>query len=337
MKRLALLLTVFLAIPSAFAQAPDLKSFQTGFTTFAEAVAPTLSYNATVGGAWSDAYIGGFPHLGAGIALGFTSVPLDDVKALLGTMQITNVPQALETLGLPIPAMAVAAKLGGFFLPFDVGLKGMIVPEGAKSTLAAATGLQVDYLLFGGNIRYALIEEGLLLPDLSIGAGYKRLSGSVRMPLGIDAQSFTFATPDSVSHTLAVTKPDLELGWTTDSFDFTVQASKSILFIEPYLGLGLSIGNSAVKGGVRSAMTYDGAPVTDAQVEQLKTDLAAAGIAMPDLSATGFLFGADSAAPVFRVYGGVSLSLFIIKLDLGATYVPQTGSLGGQVLTRIQF
>lgn len=336
MKRIALC-TLFAMLASAsWAQSPSLATFKTGFEAFAGQVAPTLSYNATVGGAWSDAYIGGFPHFGVGAALGFTTVPLADVTTLLGTMGVTTIPAQLQALGLPIPAVALAAKLGGIILPFDIGLKGMMIPDGVKAGLASS-GVTLDYTLIGGNLRYAILKQGILLPDLAIGAGYNRLSGSVAMPLGIESQSFTFTTPDSAPHTLAVTKPNLALGWTTDSFDFTVQASKSILFIEPYLGVGLSVGRSSVTGGVKSAMTYDGAPITDAQVAQLKADLAAAGIAVPDVSAAGFLFGAENASPVFRVYGGVTLALFVLKLDTGVTYVPQTGSLGGQAMIRIQF
>lgn len=289
-----------------------------------------------MGGAWSDAYIGGFPHFGAGAAVGFTTVPLADVKALLGTMGVTTIPAQLEALGLPIPAVAVAAKVGGIILPFDVGLKGMMVPDGVKASLASSTGVTLDYTLIGGNVRYAILKQGILLPDLAIGAGYNRLSGSVAMPLNIPSQSFTFGE-GADAHTLAVTDPDLKLAWTTDSFDFTVQASKSILFIEPYLGVGLSVGTSRVKGGVESAMTYDGTVITPEQAETIKQQLKDIGIDVPELSAAGFLFGAENASPVFRVYGGVTLALFVLKLDTGVTYVPQTGSLGGQAMIRIQF
>lgn len=259
------------------------------------------------------------------------------MTALLGAMGVTDVPAQLQAMGLPIPAVALAAKLGGIILPFDVGLKGMMVPDGVKASLASSTGVTLDYTLIGGNVRYAVLRQGILLPDLSIGAGYNRLSGSVMMPLDIGSQSFTF-NDGTQDHTLAVTTPNLALGWTTDSFDFTVQASKSILFIEPYLGVGLSVGKSAVKGGVKSEMTYDTVKVGDEQVKKIKEDLAEAGIAVPaELSAAGFLFGAENASPVVRVYGGVTLSFLVIKLDTGVTYVPQTGSLGGQSMIRIQF
>lgn len=322
---------MMLAVAGAWAQ--DLTTFQTGFTTFAGELAPTLSYNATVGNNWSDAFIGRFPHLGVGVAVGATTVPVASMTALFSSMGIA-LTAALDTYGLPIPAAALSAKIGGFILPFDVGLKGMILPESLRTTLAEA-GIDAEYTLFGGNIRYAVLKENILFPDISIGAGYNRLAGAIVTPLGVTGQSFTF-NDGTTNHTLAVTDPDLALRWTTDSYDFTLQVSKNLLFIRPYLGAGYSMGTSSVKGGIESALTYDEAPVTAAELDTIKTALAAASIAVPDLTAEGFMFGKESTEPALRVYGGVSIALIIIHLDLSATYVPATESLGASAMIRVQ-
>ena len=79
------------------------------------------------------------------------------------------------------------------------------------------------------------------------------------------------------------------------------------------------------------------AQATDAELAELETALAAAGIDVPELSADGFYFGAEDNAPVFRVYGGLSLSLFFLDLDAQAIYVPLTSSLGAQVMLKVQF
>ncbi|MBN2874827.1 MAG: hypothetical protein JXM71_07010, partial [Spirochaetales bacterium] len=183
MKRFVIVAMMALFVAGAWAQDPSLADFQAGFTTFAGELAPTLSYNATVGNAWSDAYIGGFPHFGAGVAVGATTVPADSMTALFDAMGIA-LPAELAQFGLPIPAAAISAKIGGIILPFDLGLKGMILPESVMSNLAAS-GITADYSLIGGNIRYAVIKENLLLPDVAIGAGYNRLSGSLGMELDV--------------------------------------------------------------------------------------------------------------------------------------------------------
>lgn len=334
MKRIAIVIRLALVAAGAWAQ--DLEDFQTGFNGFATALAPTLSYNATAGNNWSDAYIGNFPRFGVGAAVGFTSVPIGELTTLVESIASgVEIPEALSSLGLPVPSAALSAKIGGFILPFDIGLKAMMLtPEMTASF--DAMGFSFDYSLFGGNVRYALLKQNILLPDVSVGAGYNRLSGAISMPLGITGQSFTF-NDGTDDHTLAVSDPDLALSWTTDSFDFTVQASKKILFIEPYLGAGLSVGKSTVRGGIESQLTYDGAAVTEAEVETIKTALSQAGITVPDLSADGFMFGSEDATPAFRVYGGLSLSLFVVKLDTTVTYALASQSLGAQVMLRVQF
>lgn len=334
MKRIAIVILLALVAFGAWAQ--DLGDFQNGFTGFASALAPTLSYNATAGNNWSDAYIGNLPHFGIGAAVGFTSVPIGELTTLIGTIASgVEIPAALSQLGLPVPAAALSAKIGGFILPFDLGLKAMMLTPEMTASLDAM-GFSFDYTLFGGNVRYALLKQNVLLPDVSVGAGYNRLNGAISMPLGITGQSFTFNDGAS-DHVLAVSDPDLALAWTTDSFDFTVQASKKILFIEPYLGAGLSVGKSTVRGGIESQLTYDGAAVTESQVEAIRQALADGGIAMPELSADGFMFGSEDATPAFRVYGGLSLSLFVVKLDTTVTYALASRSLGAQVMLRMQF
>jgi hypothetical protein len=339
MKRFVLILMMSLAATGLWAQ--DLAAFQDGFETFATDMAATLSYNATIGNNWSDAYIGGFPHFGAGISVGATTVPSDSLDALFVSMDVP-VPSAIGSLGLPIPAAAVSAKLGGFVLPFDVGVKAMVLPAAATEALSAAD-ISADYKLLGANVRFALLKQNILMPDVSVGLGYNRLTGSLSMPLDIaPADYFIFNDPiTSDPHYLRVTDPSLAMDWTTDSFDFTLQVSKSILFLRPYAGAGYSFGKSSVNGGMAALVQYDDgsgtfADITPANLQTLKDNLVAAGIDVPDISADGFLFGSENNDPVLRLYGGLSFDLFILMLDTQVTWVPGTGSLGGTATIRIQ-
>ncbi|GAB1457164.1 hypothetical protein MASR2M48_24720 [Spirochaetota bacterium] len=88
-------------------------------------------------------------------------------------------------------------------------------------------------------------------------------------------------------------------------------------------------------------MVYDdgtGPVVLDSTgIDQLKTDLAAASIVIPDISADGFMFSADNKNPVFRLYGGISLDLLFLSLDLQESYVPATKSLGASAMIRVGF
>ncbi len=333
MKRVILISMMVLAA-AAGAWGQTLSEFQSGFTAFSADMASTLSYNATVGNNWSDAYLGGFPHFGVGLAVGVTAVPTASIEPFFTAMQVA-VPDSLKTMGLPIPAAALSAKLGGLILPFDVGLKAMVLPGSVASALSAS-GITADYKLFGGNVRFGLVKEGLLFPDVSFGAGYNRLTGSVGVDIPATTPSFTYVDQFSAPHTVAATNPSLSLDWATNSFDFTLQVSKGLLFLRPYAGLGYSMGKSTVSGGLLSTITHDGAAMTQADIDEINAALAASGQATIDISSTGILFNAEDSSPVLRIYGGLSFEIFVIKLDTTVTYVPTTKSLGASAMVRFQ-
>lgn len=328
MKRIVLI--SMMALATAGLWALPLGDFKDGFESFATDMAATLSYNATIGNNWSDAYIGQLPHFGVGLAVGVTSVPADSLEKFFLKAMGESLPSDLKKGGLPIPAMALSAKIGGLFLPFDFGIKAMVLPPEATEAFSAI-GISTDYKLFGANLRLGLVKEGLLFPDVSFGAGYNRLAGSIVAPLDIGNQSF-----DIGSEQVEVLNPDLSLDWVTDSFDFTLQLSKQFLFIRPFAGMGVSVGKSKVNGGLKSEMTFNGDPIGASELSDLKAALTAEGLKVEDVSAEGFLFSATATDPVLRVYGGVSLSLLFLNLDLQGIYVPKTKGLGANAMIRVQ-
>ncbi|HAE23141.1 MAG TPA: hypothetical protein DCG47_12575 [Spirochaetaceae bacterium] len=341
MKRFILIAMIALAAAGAWAQG-TLGEFQTGFQTFAVDMAATLSYNATVGNNWSDAYIGKLPHFGVGLALGVTAVPVDSLKPLFAEIGDGSIPDVLKKTGMPIPAAALSAKIGGIILPFDIGIKAMILPPEATEALSAQ-GIAADYKLFGGNIRIGLVKEGLLFPDVSFGAGYNRLTGSMLFSLDVPDQTFYYN--DGTERSIVAGDPDINMNWTTDSYDFTLQVSKKLLFLRPFAGLGYSIGKSKVEGGFQATMLYDAdgsgvgsTPVamTPEEWNTIKQQLISAGYDVSALSADGFLVSAENNDPVLRVYGGLSLDLLILSLDLQGVIVPKTKSLGASAMIRVQ-
>ena len=335
MKRTFSILALSVLLAASVA-AQDLKAFETNFNTFAGEMAPVLSYNATTGDIWSTAYIGNLPHFGAGLTFGFFLIPADALKPFFTAMGI-ELPAELNN-GLPFPAMAVTAKLGGIILPFDLGVKGMVMfPE--LSTLVSSTGITADYTMLGATLRIPLLKENILLPAIAIGASYDYLSGSIKMPLkDMPTASYTFQEPNSgPTHTISVTDPTMALDFQTTSFDFTAQVSKKILFITPYVGAGISLGTSSVKGGLDARLQYDGSDITAANLQTIKDTLAEAGINVPDISAEGFRFGSAFSDPVIRLYGGLSFDLLFIYADVMGIYIPANGNLGANVSIRVQF
>jgi hypothetical protein len=349
MKRIirALALGMALLLIAAVAPAQNLADVAGALNDFTNAMAPVLPVNSTVGSTWSDAYIGQLlaipPHLGAGLTAGVTMVPGQFINTLFGVMgvdpaTITGIDK-LAQYGLPIPAAAVSARVGGIILPFDVGAKVGFIPE-QLDLKALVPGATFEYLLYGADLRYALLDEKKNFIDLSIGVGYSYLKGLVEIALPIGAQSYSFTTPGPVNHTLALSEPALHLSWESHAVDITAQVSKQILILTPYIGAGLTIGKPNVKAGLKADLTLDGTPITTAEVESLAADLEAAGIPLPANPAdlvNGYFFQADiQKGTDLRVYGGASLDLLIVRLDLNLLYSFIGRNFGASAGLRVQ-
>jgi hypothetical protein len=312
---------------SAYAQMPVVEDFGKSFTDFAGDLAGSLAVNSTIGSNWSDAYVGGFPHFGVGFAMGaaFTG---KGSSALFDTMGV-QVPSAFKSFGVPIPAVIGTFKIGIPFLPIDVGIKGGFIPSSVGAKLDSLTGVSVDYKNIGLQVRYALVKQNLVMPNVSIGAAYYYQKGSVAAPTGVGAKNFSITT-DQGATTIGASDPKLALGWTSNVFDFTAQVSKQFLVFVPYLGAGLSMGKSTVTGGVSSDLTTD----YPGGVGALNNFLATVG--GPNVDTVGFTYTTSSNKPVIRLYGGLSFRLLILDFDLQALYVPAVPSLGASLTTRVQ-
>jgi hypothetical protein len=195
---------------SVFADS-TLSDLQKGVSNFSDNLAKSLPFNASLGLNWSDAYIGQFlgipPHFGIGVSGGLTSMDSDSVKKLLNIFDL-NLPIDFMIL----PAYAVDARIGGFFLPFDVGIKFGILPN-----LDFGDTLTIDYLLIGGDIRYAVLKGNAVLPTVSVGLGVNYLRGELGAALG-SGQRFTFN-----GHSLSLSDPKVGFTWETTALDFKAQ------------------------------------------------------------------------------------------------------------------
>jgi len=339
MKRIILVLAALsLLAVGASAQPVQLTDFQAAFQTFADDMAGVLAANSTVGNVWSQAYLGGFPRFGAGLAVGANFVPADSAEPLFAEAG-APLPSELSNLGIPLPAAALSFKIGLPFLNMDVGVKGGLIPDSAATALAS-NGVEATYETMGVNVRYALLKDRLVIPAVSIGASWNYIKGSAKTGLGLGTQDFEYTVSGSPGYdgvyTITVTDPDVDLQWEANTFDFTLQVSKNLLIFTPYAGAGFTIGRTAVDGGMAASVdVYQGAtlldPVADADVINALEQ--AAGVSISD---QGFLVNAESNSPTIRIYGGTSINILVLKLDFMASYVPASKSLGAQVMARIQ-
>lgn len=343
MKRALSILVIFLVTLGAFAQETSFEQINTDFLTFFQGLSDSLPYNATIGLNWSDAYIGQFfalpPHFGVGATIGVTTIPIAAIAPLLADLglNVDDLPAQLKFLkqyGIPIPAYTIDARIGGLLLPFDVGVKlGYLTPK-VLQEIDPSIDLDLNYILAGADVRLALVQENILLPNISIGAGYYLMQGGITVPHITDDLTLTsFSFPDGSTHTLGFSGPDLNFNWATNVIDLKAQISKGLLLITPYAGAGASLAVSTVSGGIQSQMIVDGYPVTQDQMDLINAvtggniDIVNPGFALQVMGKGGW---------AFRVFAGASLNILIIKLDVGASYNITNGAYGVTVNARVQ-
>jgi hypothetical protein len=318
MKRLIIILVMAMIIAAPMFGQIQVAELQDSFSTFSDDVSQALPFAAAATGlTWSDAKVMGFPRFGVGISLSAVTLPIEafeDVATSLGFA----LPSELGDIGVPLPGYAIDARMGIPFLPIDVGAKLGYMTPGMGDALESATGASAEYLIAGMEVRYPILKGNLLMPAVSIGAGYTYLNGSVAMSAsGLDT-SYVFG-----GETLTATNPDIQFAWKTHALDFNAQVSKGLLFLTPYLGAGYSYGWSQAGGGVKAALTGNVQAVEDAYDIEIDQE-------------EGFLIYSDSNGGSLRAYGGVSFNLFILKLDVNAQYNFMTQSIGGGLNARIQ-
>jgi len=339
MKRLLFVLVLVLAAGALFAATiNDFATFQSAVQNFASGTASALPLDSSVGLNWSDAYIGQFlgfpPHFGIGLTIGAATIPYSAIQNTINTFggTIPSNLSFLSKIGIPVPAYTIDVRIGGFVLPFDVGLKFGYIPPNAFS---AFSNVSVDYLVVGGDVRYALVQDKGFLPGVSVGVGYTYMRGNVSIPgvLGTDT-TIGSINIGGTNHTLGFTDPSLNFFWNTNVIDAKIQVSKSLFIITPYVGLGMSYGISNAGGGMQSSLYVDtpGNAPSQTQINQINSYYGT------NYSSANQVFGVSANANGFatRIFGGFSFNVFVLKIGLGAEYEFLSGSFAGMINARIQ-
>lgn len=306
-------------------------------TDLSKDLAGPATSSATTGLSWSDAHIGQFPHFGAGIFLSSVFIPVDGINNLLevageaGGETGVKLPSELTQIpmGIPLPSFGLDGRIGGFGIPFDIGVKFSYV----NSDLEGIGN--IDYMLIGGDFRYALLEEGALIPALSVGLGFSRLTNSVTLT-GLLGKDIELVDP-TYGGGLYLDDPDLTLGWEANVIEGKLQVSKQLLAITPYFGVNVSYGFTTVNGGLKTAVK-DGAgnKLTQQQVDDTIELARTAGADVPDIDSSGFTVSKDLEAMGLKLTLGTSFNLFMVRIDLSGNYDVMNELLGTQLGFRIQ-
>jgi len=326
MKRF-LILILMAALSSSlfvFGQAYDITEIEDSFKAFSEDTASALPLAANMGLNWNDAYSGGFPHFGVGITGGAVLLPIDafaDLYELSGNGSLDQ----FSAAGLPLPVYTFDGRVGLPVLPMDVGLKfGVISPDMMK-----IDDFKMGYKMVGFDARWALIKDKGIMPDVSVGAGYTWLSGDISVPAPTQSIDISGDTPWSE---LTLSDSDVFFKWNSNVLDFKAQVSKKLLILNVSGGMGYSYGFSTAGGGISSGtVQVDGMTISDVQIEQIK-DLTGVTV-----DTSGIDVMSKNNGGSFRLFGGVGMNLFILKIDLGLLYGMPSNTLGMTANARIQY
>lgn len=222
-KTISILLVSLFALSIPFAQVAQEIDARMGI--FLDELNKSIPDNVVSGTTWSDAYIGSIigvpPHFGIGATTTLTKFDTAKLQPLLDYFGVPAIP------GIPLPAYAVEARIGGLILPFDVGARFGYLPS------TTISGITFDFITFGADVRFCLMEEGIIKPDISIGAGYYYEKFGM---------SYTYTpTLTYAGYSVSGTPQTVTVGTNTSVFDFKAQISKSLIIFTPYLGIAESV------------------------------------------------------------------------------------------------
>lgn len=206
---------------SVFAVGPDKTKIKKGFDDLGTSFASALPQVTGMQNIYADAYIGklfptAIPHFGAGLNASLIKVDtsaLDDIFDELG-ISASGVNNKMY-----LPSASLDFRLGGIILPFDVGFIALKTPS------IDIKDISLGFTTFGVDVRYAILEDGLVCPGLSVGLGY--------LYNGID---FDYSKGGSkVSYDIGV-----------HSIYSTVQVSKNIFVVTPFAGARFMVSSSNI-------------------------------------------------------------------------------------------
>jgi outer membrane protein W len=241
--------------------AADTASREGSAKKFAQGIQHSLPFTALTTLAWSDAYIGQLisrkPHFGAGLAYGMSTTDFSAVRGLLDELDANGY---LNTDGVFMPPLSVHARIGGFFVPFDIGFVASL-PVYARPGDDVTSKQQT----LGGDIRFTLVREDTKAPSVSVGVAYIQTEGSL---------------------SAAGSAQNIDVYWEGGAVEIKAQISKTFQTITPYLGAG-------------GSYTWSQAGYETDKGEKWGME--------PGNFANDILF---------RLFGGASIKLWALRLDL---------------------
>ncbi|UTD02036.1 hypothetical protein HRI97_02615 [Treponema socranskii subsp. buccale] len=318
---------LLLSAASAFASTADIdKAFESLNGTLTEVVPETTIQL----GVWSDAYIGKLfpsfpPHFGAGVSAGGTFIETKALSNAIGTI-ITEINShaAGATTDfnftvpdqIPLPSASVHVRIGGFILPFDIGVYGAYFDLNTLK-FEDFTGT-VNYYTIGGDIRYAIMKGSTTLPKLSVGAGYIRTHLAFSMTGASTYSGTVGSTPASVT-----ANADTNTSFDLNTIFVQAQISKKFLILTPYAGVRAYVTSSKSHYDYSYSSTYEIGGVPQGNVP------GGNGSSSRDYGTDAFNFDWNNIRP--QLYAGLGLNLLFVNCTVGGSWNMRNNLLSANV------
>lgn len=321
-KILLVLLLVSTSIFLVFAEDPatfNTENISTGLDDFTFSLIKTAPSTVSHQNMWASAYIGQLldlpPHLGGGVSFGMAQLKTDGLATVFKEMGLTY-----DVKNLFLPTLTFDARIGGLLIPFDLGVHGMMIKNPLEFNIQE-TLFSIDYGTVGADVRIPLIKEEGALPNLSIGAGYAYSKGNA----GINVKEGTAC---------------VSAGYESQILQATVQLSKKILIVEPFVGLRGTLSSNKRNW----SWNYDGTKaLDDAKIKELEAvpgalDALKAENKFDSGDWSGFAFNKEDPNYTAQIFAGIGIDfLFIAQGTLNVSFDLVNQIWAGGLSLRVKF
>lgn len=205
----------FADIASDIVNANFASKINDGLDDFAGELGIAVPQAAVQQNVYADAFIGKVfpsvpPHFAVGFNAGLTHINTEGLADAADKLGISDIEDNYY-----FPVMNADLRIGGVFLPFDVGFSFMKL--NSLETSAFGSDITVDFFTIAADVRYAILEDGLVKPGLSVGAGYSYNSGSFEIgnddaEASVDYKVHTMYVQAQISKSLNI--PVVKIGFT---------------------------------------------------------------------------------------------------------------------------
>ena len=321
-KILFVLLLVSTSIFLVFAEDPatfNTDNISTGLDDFTFSLIKTAPSTVSHQNMWASAYIGQLldlpPHLGGGVSFGMAQLKTDGLATVFKEMGLTY-----DVKNLFLPTLTFDARIGGLLIPFDLGVHGMMIKNPLEFNIQE-TVFSIDYGTVGADVRFPIIKEEGIKPNLSIGAGYAYSKGNA----GINVKEGTAC---------------VSAGYESQILQATVQLSKKILIVEPFVGLRGTLSSNKRNW----SWNYDGTKaLDDAKIKELEAvpgalDALKAENKFDSGDWSGFAFNKEDPNYTAQIFAGIGIDfLFIAQGTLNVSFDLVNQIWAGGLSLRVKF